>query len=79
VIEQFTFLPSCQTDERQPLEEKESKYDWQPINNFIKKRISSFDGMYLRTTDRDYFFDPFTKPQVDADNLTVFEHMKQVR
>jgi type I restriction enzyme M protein len=28
--------------------------------------------------DPETMFDQFTKPQVDAHNLTVFEHMKQL-
>lgn len=80
VIEQFTFLLFLRRiDERQLLEEKKA--------NMIGGKVESplyddahklFRWNVFKNNDPETIFDIFTKPQVDADNLTVFEHMKQL-
>ncbi|OAD46012.1 type I restriction-modification system subunit M [Polaribacter atrinae] len=78
VIEQFTYLLFIRRlDERQLLEEKKANTVGIPIQNEIfspaqkELRWSSF-----KNKDPQSMFDVFTKPMVDE--MTVFDHMKQV-
>tara|TARA_R110002126_G_scaffold142546_5_gene288467 strand:- start:27601 stop:29076 length:1476 start_codon:yes stop_codon:yes gene_type:complete len=78
VIEQFTYLLFIRRlDERQLLEEKKANTVGIPIQNEIfspaqkELRWSSF-----KNKDPQSMFDVFTKPIVDE--MTVFDHMKQV-
>ena len=78
VIEQFTYLLFIRRlDERQLLEEKKANTVGIPIQNIIftpvqkELRWSSF-----KNKDPESMFDVFTKPVID--NMTVFDHMKQV-
>ena len=78
VIEQFTYLLFVRRlDERQLLEEKRANTVGVPIQNIIftiaqkELRWSSF-----KNKDPESMFEVFTKPMVD--NMTVFDHMKQV-
>ena len=78
VIEQFTYLLFVRRlDERQLKEEKRSNTVGVPIQNIIitvaqkELRWSSF-----KNKDPESMFEVFTKPLVD--NMTVFDHMKQV-
>ena len=78
VIEQFTYLLFVRRlDERQLLEEKKANTVGVPIQNVIftssqkELRWSSF-----KNKDPESMFEVFTKPLVD--NMTVFDHMKQV-
>ena len=80
VIEQFTFLLFLRRiDERQLLEEKKANMIGSPIANPLYKEVhKQFRWNVFKNNDPETIFDLFTKPQVDADNLTVFEHMKQL-
>lgn len=78
VIEQFTYLLFIRRlDERQLLEEKKANTVGIPIQNEVfspeqkELRWSSF-----KNKDPQSMFDVFTKPMVDE--MTVFDHMKQV-
>ena len=78
VIEQFTYLLFIRRlDERQLLEEKKATTVGIPIQNVIfteaqkELRWSSF-----KNKDPESMFEVFTKPIVD--DMTVFDHMKQV-
>ena len=78
VIEQFTYLLFIRRlDERQLLEEKRANTVGVPIQNVIftpeqkELRWSSF-----KNKDPESMFEVFTKPLVN--NMTVFDHMKQV-
>lgn len=78
VIEQFTYLLFIRRlDERQLLEEKKANVVGVPIKNELftvkqkELRWSSF-----KNADPERMFDLFTKPLVDE--MTVFDHMKQV-
>ena len=78
VIEQFTYLLFIRRlDERQLLEEKRANTVGVPVKNIIftaaqkELRWSSF-----KNKDPESMFEVFTKPVVD--NMTVFDHMKQV-
>jgi len=78
VIEQFTYLLFIRRlDERQLLEEEKANTVGIPIQNIIFTpaqkglRWSSF-----KNNDPESMFEIFTKPVVD--NMTVFDHMKQV-
>jgi type I restriction enzyme M protein len=78
VIEQFTYLLFIRRlDERQLLEEKKANLIGIPVKNAIftpqqkELRWSSF-----KNKDPESMFELFTKPVVD--NMTVFDHMKQV-
>ena len=80
VIEQFTFLLFLRRlDERQLLEEKKANM----VGGTVKKPIydeahSKFRWNKFKDNDPETMFALFTQPQADADNLTVFEHMKQL-
>jgi len=80
VIEQFTFLLFLRRlDENQQLAEKAARFADSEIKNPIysdaqkKLRWHSFVN-----ADPDAMFALFTQPQLDLDNLTVFEFMKQL-
>lgn len=80
VIEQFTFLLFLRRlDENQQLAEKKANVTGgavkAPLYDDAHKcfRWSSF-----KNNDPETMFALFTQPQVDVDNLTVFEHMKQL-
>lgn len=80
VIEQFTFLLFLRRlDERQLLEEKKANL----IGSTVTEPLYAEDHQQFRwhtfkNNDPETIFDLFTKPQVNADNLTIFEHMKQL-
>jgi len=80
VIEQFTFLLFLRRlDENQLLAEKKSNM----LGTAIKSPLYTpaqerFRWHSFVNKDPETMFDLFTKPQADADNLTVFEHMKQL-
>ena len=78
VIEQFTYLLFIRRlDERQLLEEKKANTVGIPVKNELftpaqkELRWSPF-----KNKDPQSMFELFTKPMVD--NMTVFDHMKQV-
>jgi type I restriction enzyme M protein len=80
VIEQFTFLLFLRRlDENQQTAEKKANLLGTAVKSLVYTpaqqcfRWSSFKDKEPQT-----MFDLFTKPQIDADNLTVFEHMKQL-
>jgi type I restriction enzyme M protein len=80
VIEQFTFLLFLRRlDERQTLTEKKANM----IGSAVKKPLydtahQRFRWHSFKNADPEMMFALFTQPQVDVDNLTVFEHMKQL-
>jgi len=85
VIEQFTFLLFLRRlDERQLLEEKKANMlGGAQKNSKLKKPIydkahAKFRWNKFKDKDPETMFALFTQPQTDADNLTVFEHMKQL-
>ncbi len=85
VIEQFTFLLFLRRiDERQLLEEKKANMIGSPLssenntNPLYDEAHKQFRWNVFKNNDPETIFDLFTRPQVDADNLTVFEHMKQL-
>ncbi len=84
VIEQFTFLLFLRRlDERQLLEEKKANMLGGAQKNKVQKPIydkahAKFRWNKFKSQDPETMFALFTMPQVDADNLTVFEHMKQL-
>jgi type I restriction enzyme M protein len=80
VIEQFTYLLFLRRlDEEQNKEDKKARYTGKKSKRSLynkqndKLRWKSFKGK-----DPETMFQLFTQPQKDADNLTVFEHMKQL-
>jgi len=80
VIEQFTFLLFLRRlDENQLHAEKQANFSDTPLKNPLysaaqnKLRWSQFKQL-----DPETMFALFTQPQADVDNLTVFEHMKQL-
>ena len=80
VIEQMTYLIFLRRlDERQQLEEKKANIAGIPIEKvFYQPEHQRFRWDNFKNKSPEEMFDLFTKPQVDADNLTVFEHMKQL-
>ncbi|MFD1122689.1 N-6 DNA methylase [Methylophilus flavus] len=80
VIEQFTFLLFLRRlDENQLLAEKKANL----LGSAIKSPLYTpaqerFRWHSFVNKDPETMFDLFTKPQTDADNLNVFEHMKQL-
>ena len=80
VIEQFTFLLFLRRlDENQTTQEKKANLLGAPLKAPIYTVAQSrFRWHSFKDKDPDTMFALFTKPQVDADNLTVFEHMKQL-
>ena len=80
VIEQFTFLLFLRRmDERQLLEEKKANSIGSPVQSTIYTEVQKkFRWHSLKNNDPETLFALFTQPQTDCDNLTVFEHMKQL-
>lgn len=80
VIEQFTFLLFLRRlDERQQLEEKKANMIGGKVENpLYSKAHQRFRWNIFKNNDPETLFALFTQPQLDADNLTVFEHMKQL-
>ena len=80
VIEQFTYLLFLRRlDERQQLEEKKaSMIGGKAKQTIYKKKHDKFRWHSFREKDPETMFELFIHPQKDADNLTVFEHMKQL-
>jgi type I restriction enzyme M protein len=80
VIEQFTYLIFLRRlDERQLLEEKKAHIMGGEVSKAIyADNHKRFRWNVFKNNDPETIFDLFTKPQIDADNLTVFEHMKQL-
>ena len=80
VIEQFTFLLFLRRlDENQQLAEKKANV----IGGAVKAPLydeahKRFRWSSFKNNDPETMFNMFTQPQVDVDNLTVFEHMKQL-
>jgi type I restriction enzyme M protein len=76
VIEQFTFLLFLRRlDENQLLANMLGTPVKSPLYTPAQER---FRWHSFVNKDPETMFDLFTKPQVDAGNLTVFEHMKQL-
>ncbi len=80
VIEQFTFLLFLRRlDERQLLEENKANIIGSNIiNQLYDEKHKIFRWNTFKNKDPETIFELFTKPQVNANNLTVFEHMKQL-
>ncbi|MEE9344662.1 MAG: type I restriction-modification system subunit M N-terminal domain-containing protein [Methylococcales bacterium] len=80
VIEQFTFLLFLRRmDERQLLEEKKANLIGSPVQSSLyTESQKKFRWHSLKNNDPETLFALFTQPQADCDNLTVFEHMKQL-
>lgn len=80
VIEQFTFLLFIRRlDERQSLEEQKASLIGSPIKNPLYSEAQGiFRWSNFRNRAPEDLFDLFVKPQAEADDLTVFEHMKQI-
>ncbi len=80
VIEQFTFLLFLRRmDERQLLEERKANLIGSPVQSSIYTEAQKkFRWHSLKNNDPETLFALFTQPQTDCDNLTVFEHMKQL-
>ena len=80
VIEQFTFLLFLRRlDENERLQEKSANL----LGNEVKAPLYTPAQQRFRwhsfiDKDPETMFALFTKPQGDAENLTVFEHMKQL-
>ncbi len=80
VIEQFTFLLFLRRlDERQQLEEKKANL----IGGTVKIPLYNdsqqcFRWHTFKNNDPETMFALFTQPQTAVDNLTVFEHMKNL-
>ena len=80
VIEQMTYLIFLRRlDEKQQLEEKKVNIAGIPMTRITyTEDQQQFRWDNFKNKDPQTMFDLFTKPQTDADNLTVFEHMKQL-
>lgn len=80
VIEQLTFLLFLRRlDERQLLEEKKANMIGAEVKHTIYSDTQQqFRWHTFKNNDPETLFALFTQPQLDADNLTVFEHMKQI-
>ena len=80
VIEQFTYLLFIRRlDERQLLEEKKSNIAGIEMGEtYYTPEQSRFRWNNFKNADPEVMFGLFTIPQVDAENLTVFEHMKSI-
>lgn len=78
VIEQFTFLLFLRRlDENQTTQEKKANLLGTPLKTALYSPAQTrFRWSSFKDKDPETMFDLFTKPQVDAENLTVFEHMK---
>ncbi len=80
VIEQFTFLLFLRRlDERQQLEEKKANLIGGQIQNpLYNASTQQFRWNTFKNNDPETQFALFTQPQVNANNQTVFEHMKSL-
>lgn len=80
VIEQFTFLLFLRRiDESQLLEEKKANMMGVPVSNpLYKEAHKQFRWHNFKDKDPEVIYSLFTMPQTNNDNLTVFEHMKQL-
>ncbi|MCF6239407.1 MAG: type I restriction-modification system subunit M N-terminal domain-containing protein, partial [Candidatus Marinimicrobia bacterium] len=80
VIEQFTYLLFIRRlDERQLLEEKKANITGVAMGEtYYTTKQNRFRWNSFKHADPEVMFQLFTIPQVDADNLTVFEHMKSI-
>jgi type I restriction enzyme M protein len=80
VIEQMTYLIFLRRlDEKQQLEEKKANIAGIPMKKvWYGENEQLFRWSNFKNKDPETMFDLFTKPQPDAENLTVFEHMKQI-
>jgi len=80
VIEQLTFLIFLRRiDENQLLAEKKANMMKIPmVNPLYKEAHQQFRWHHFKDKDPEVIYDLFTMPQKEADNLTVFEHMKQL-
>jgi type I restriction enzyme M protein len=80
VIEQFTFLLFLRRiDESQLLEEKKANMiGGQVANPLYKDGHKLFRWHNFKNKDPEVIYNLFTMAQADRDNLTVFEHMKQL-
>jgi len=80
VIEQMTYLIFLRRlDEKQQLAEKKANIADIPMTHVTyKPEHEIFRWSNFKNNDPETMFDLFTKPQIEADNLTVFEHMKHL-
>jgi type I restriction enzyme M protein len=80
VIEQFTFLLFIRRlDERQLKEERKAVLIDRPIPNPLYTEAQGvLRWSNFKNREPEALFDLFVKPQAEADDLTVFEHMKQI-
>ena len=80
VIEQFTFLLFLRRlDENQLRDEKQANFSGTPLENpLYTEAQSKFRWNKFKDNDPETMFALFTQAQADMDNLTVFEHMKQL-
>ncbi len=80
VIEQFTFLLFLRRlDEQQLLVEKKANIVGISLENPIYTAAhKKFRWHHFKNLEPESLFSLFTQPQADSDNLTTFEHMKQL-
>ena len=80
VIEQFTFLLFLRRlDEQQLLAEKKANIVGISLENPIYTAAhKKFRWHHFKNLEPESLFSLFTQPQIDSDNLTTFEHMKQL-
>lgn len=80
VIEQFTYLLFLRRlDERQLLEEKKANVAGIKMGEiYYTKAQTPFRWNSFKNADPEVMFQLFTIPQLDIDNLTIFEHMKSI-
>jgi len=80
VIEQFTFLLFLRRiDELQLAEEKKANLLGVEVKRtYYDEKHNKFRWHNFKNVDPETMFGLFTLPQEDADNLTTFEHMKQL-
>ena len=80
VIEQFTFLLFLRRlDEQQLLAEKKANIVGISLQNPIYTEAhKKFRWHHFKNLEPESLFSLFTQPQIDSDNLTTFEHMKQL-
>ena len=80
VIEQFTFLLFLRRlDEQQLLAEKKANIVGISVQNPIYTEAhKKFRWHHFKNLEPESLFSLFTQPQIDSDNLTTFEHMKQL-
>lgn len=80
VIEQFTFLLFLRRlDENQLLEEKKANMMGIEVQQVLYSATQQkFRWHTFKNNDPESMFGLFTQPQLETENLTVFEHMKQL-